>query len=748
VSQTKPGPDRVLGPEAREATRVHPSRHQDRHRPDLFARLQSALPLLVVYFLFATLYAWQASRRPVPTIFTDELELTQLSRAIAATGEAARRGEPFGQLSLLPYLLAPVWWLGKTTAAYATAKVVLVLMMTAAVFPAYGIARLVVPRWYALAAAAASIAIPAMAYSPILVKEPLAYPLSTLALLLIARLLVHPTWKGAALALAVSGAAALTRTQLAILFVVFALAVLWLAWDSEPGRRWRDTFSTWDWVGGVVLLIGIAVVFSALVGHLSQSWAITTKAYKGRIFDHATWALGALAIGVGVLPLILGLAALARPRGEPRTRGTTAFVVTSVVALGVFLWYAGIKGAYLSTVFSTIVAERDLIYLAPILFAGTALTIHRGAGRWWAIAVAAAVTVFVVQRPPLHLTEYPYYEAHGLEIAAFANRELGWSEDGIRRALWVVCILAVALAVAFKLLRRGSRAFRAVAATSAVLVLGWSLTTEVYAARGETHLSRQIDDVLPRPLNWVDDATRGGSVVVIGQGITDPTGIQETEIFNKSFKKLWSIDGTAIKAGAPVLTPNLQAADGTLWPPPGTKYALALNGVELQAPLVRQVGSMRLYRLPEGPLKLAAAVTGIQSDGWMAAPDASSSATASYTRYDVAHDGAGLAVVTLSRVASCPKTEAPGRVTVKIGPVGVSPDQEPKIARVTAVKRGLVKPCSATGFSLSVPNRPWRMEVSIKPTFVPQEVDPVRFSDRRHLGAVVTRIGFQPLFGG
>jgi len=751
VSQTKqPGPEHALGPEAAQnaARAGRPNRRGEPRWPELSARLQNALPLLVVYFLFATLYVWQASGRPVPTIFTDELELTQLSRAISATGEAARRGQPYGQLSLLPYVLAPVWWLGKTTAGYATAKVLLVLMMTAAVFPAYGIARLVVPRWWALAAAATSIAIPAMAYSPIFVREPLAYPLSTISLWLIARLLVRPTWKGAAFAIVACLAAALTRTQLAILFVVLALALLWLAWESRSGRRWRATFGTWDWIGGAVLVVGIAVVFSALVGHFSQSWAITTKQYKGRIFDHATEALGALAIGIGVLPLVLGLAALVRPRGEPRTRETSAFVATSVIALAVFVWYTGIKGAYLSTVFSTIVAERDLIYLAPLLLVGTVLAIHRGVGRWWAIAVAAVVTFYVVLAPPLHLSEYPYYEAHGLEIAAFANRVLGWSEDGIRRGLWIVCVLAVALAIAFKLLRRGSRAFTVVAATVGVLVIAWSLTTEVYAAKGETHLSKQIDKALPKPLNWVDDATGGGSVVVIGQGITDPTGIQETEIFNKSIKHVWSIDGTAIKAGAPVLTPDLQAANGKLYPAPGTRYALALNGVELQAPLVRQVGQSRLYRLPPGPMKLAAAVTGIQSDGWMAAPDANTPATASYTRYAVSHDGPGLAVVTLSRVASCPKQEAPGRVTVKIGPVGVGPDKEPKIARVTAVKRGVVRACSATGFSLSVPDRPWRMEVSVAPTFVPQEVDPVHFSDRRHLGAVVTRIGFQPLFGG
>ena len=79
-------------------------------RPDFLARFLSAVPLLVVYFGLAALYAWQASRRPVPTIFTDELELTQLARSIAETGEPARRGEPYGLASLVAYALAPVWW--------------------------------------------------------------------------------------------------------------------------------------------------------------------------------------------------------------------------------------------------------------------------------------------------------------------------------------------------------------------------------------------------------------------------------------------------------------------------------------------------------------------------------------------------------------------------------------------------------------------------------------------------------------
>ena len=290
-------------------------------RPDFLARFLSVVPLLVLYFALAALYAWQASRRPVPTLFTDELELTQLARAIAHTGEPARRGVPYGGFaSLSAYVLAPVWWLGSSTASWAAAKLILVLAMTATIFPAYGLARMVVPKWYALGAAGAAVAVPALAYAPILVEEPLAYPIATLALWLIARTLARPSWGRAAAAFLASAAAALTRTQLAVLFAVFTLGLLWLAWDSEAGRRWRRSWKTWDWVGFAILLVGVAMGFSALMGHLSTSWRETTGFFKDRVFDHGVWALGALSIGIGILRRIGigGCRQQGRARQSPR----------------------------------------------------------------------------------------------------------------------------------------------------------------------------------------------------------------------------------------------------------------------------------------------------------------------------------------------------------------------------------------------------------------------------------------------
>jgi hypothetical protein len=718
-------------------------------RPDFLARFLPAVPLLALYFGLAALYAWQASQRPVPTIFTDELELTQLARAIADTGEPARRGVPYDSLaSLVAYVLAPVWWLGSATESFATAKQILVLAMTATIFPAYGLARMVVPKWYALGAAGAAVAVPALAYSPILVEEPLAYPIATVALWLIARSLERPTRGRLAAAFALCVIAALTRTQLATLVMVLVLGLLWLAWESDAGKRWRSQWSRWDWVGAVTIAIGIAFAFAALMGHLSTAWRNTMFLYKGRIVDHATWAIGALAIGVGVLPVIAGVSALARPKGEVRDSRTRAFIITSVATLAVFVGYAGIKGAYNSTVFATQVVERNLIYLCPVLFAATALAFARGIGRVWAIAGAAIFTIYVVAATPLHL-DFPYYEAHGFSIATLANRKFGWSEGTIENALIVVCVVALVVVVALKLLRPHSVGFTAVAASAAVVVVAWSLTGQVYAAAGERHFSQFLDSGLPKPYDWVQRATNGGSVVVIGQQITDATNIWLTEFFNPSVKKMWSLDGTAQAVGGPILTPDLEEVDGTLTPSPETDYALSVNDVKLQAPIVAHRPDGVLYRIDGQPLQLQEALVGRQTDGWMAGTsDDPNVARASYTRYDVSKDEPGFAAVLLSRTDWCPKRghRQTGHVTVRIGPVGIGPDKQPRIDHVTETRRFNVRDCFAQGTTLTPPGVPWRMELEVSPTFVPKDVDPTS-SESRHLGAVIKRAGFQPLFG-
>ena len=116
-------------------------------------RAYAALPLTTIFIWLAALYAYQSWRHSSPWLFTDELELTQLSRSIAETGEAARRGEPHFFETLYTYLTAPAWWIDSTASAYDLVRYIGVFTMTAVVFPTYFLARTIVGKPAALFAA-------------------------------------------------------------------------------------------------------------------------------------------------------------------------------------------------------------------------------------------------------------------------------------------------------------------------------------------------------------------------------------------------------------------------------------------------------------------------------------------------------------------------------------------------------------------------------------------------------------------
>ena len=124
--------------------------------------------------------ACRAVRVPVvavltPWLFTDELELTQLSRSIADTGEAARRGEPHFFETLYTYLTAPAWWIDSTAQAYDLVRYIGVFTMTAVVFPTYFLARTIVGKRRALFAAAGAGAVPGLRLLELISEEALAY---------------------------------------------------------------------------------------------------------------------------------------------------------------------------------------------------------------------------------------------------------------------------------------------------------------------------------------------------------------------------------------------------------------------------------------------------------------------------------------------------------------------------------------------------------------------------------------------
>lgn len=703
-----------------------------RRRWDERFRVETHVPLLVIFLLLTALYVWQASRREVPTIFTDELETTQLSRSIAETGMPARRGESHDFTSLVPWLTAPIWWIDDVSSAYATVKYVQALVMAAAIFPAYMLARTVVSRPWALFAAAATIAAPALSYAPILVEEPFAYPAATVALWLSVRAVIRPTVVTVATAAAGCTVAAGVRSQLVALFPALVIPLLVLAWNRPRVRRFRATWDRWDWVGAVTLLLGALFFVAALIGHVSAEWETTMALWKSRIVEYGLFAFGAFVIGIGVLPAIALLAAPFRPRAELEDRRTWAFVVVCASAVASVALYGGLKGAYVSTVLASLSVERNLVYLAPLAFAATALLLERRTGSIWALLAATGAVLYVVVDTPMRLDQYPYYEAHGLSILAFANRVLVWPEATIQAWLVGIAIGSGALLIAVTRLRSRPSWALGVGISVVAAVLTWNLTNEVYAANGERRFSDQLAANFAPDPEWVDETVGDATVTIVGQQHIDPTGIWLTEFFNRSVTQVWSVDPTspAPPPGA-TQTPDLVSEDGDLEPSPGTDYALAVNGVRLQGELVteRPDGTTRLYRL-NGPFRLAENQTGVFGDGWMGA-------RAAYNRFAVADDGPGFARVTLSREAFCTEAPLPSRMTIRIGPVGIGADRQPALTSVTDTRVVRVAPCQAQTVLIRPPDLPWRVEVEAD-TFVPADVD-ANLSDRRELGA---RVGF------
>jgi len=692
-------------------------------------RLLAAVPLLSVFLWLCIVYAVEAWAHSTPWLFTDELELSQLSRAIAATGHAARRGETHSFDTLWTYVTAPAWRIDDTQTAYATVKYMAVMIMMLTAFPAYALARLLVSRLAALFVAGAACAIPAMAYSSMIVEEPLAYPYSTLCLYLFVRTLVRPTRSWVAGTVVAAGLAPLVRGELVVLWAVLALSLIVLGWRTERARDWRARWEARDWVGLVVLLLGAGLVVSAVLGKASLEWLISTDHYKSRLFDLGLNAAGALTIGLGVLPLIAGLASLWPGEGERPTRELAAFravLGASVVSFGI---YTAVKSTYVSTTFGTYTYERNLIYLAPLLFVGTALWLERRNFNPVAVALAAVVALYLLLTTPYEIVQDGSYNAPGLAILQGANRYLRLDQTGAKIGLVLLVGLSVVLLLAPRLLRRGA-VWLAVGVAAAVVT--WNLTGELsFAAQSNRAADNSVNNVRT-PFTWVDDATGGKPTLYIGQQMyPDQTGEWLLEFWNphSMVGRVWSLDGTAQGPG-PTLTPDPSLPAGALSHDPHYPYVIEEGGINVDGHVVathKHVtgGSLQNWRLVkiDPPLRLRSFVTGLYADGW-------SGTASSYTHF--AAGQVGRVRIRVDRGGP----DIVAHVTVRVGPIVIGDDKQPHVGEPATIKRFDVRGNDSRRLVLPAPGEHFRVETTVSPTFRPE-------NDNRDLGVRVS-YGYLP----
>jgi hypothetical protein len=677
-------------------------------------RALAALPILGLVIVILTFYGYEAWLRKTPWLFSDEDEWAQISRAIATTGHAARRGVPISYKSLYAFLIAPMWWIKNTHTAYTAIKYLDAVVMCAAALPTYFLGRMLVSKRSALAAAVLAIAIPGMSYATFIIPEPLAYPWFALCSWLIVRALATQRRRDIVVAIVFTLIATQVRDELVLLVPTFAVAAAGL-WVTGPrGRSLRRNWTRSDTLGAIVLLVGAIMLVNRVVLDHSYEWWYASTYFRAKMIHLGLTSVSALAIGLGLLPAICGLVALRlRERsGDPAYRAFAAFLATSILFVSL---YAATKAAYLSTGFSTLTEERNLIYLSPLLLVATMLVLESRRPSLWVLIAAAAFVLWLVVKEPYQLG--PYYEAPGYSILTLFNTHWNWDLSHLHWGLFTVWVIGLALLVA-------APRFRGMKTVTVMLLLTWLLTGEMQATYGNVHLADEFRAASPRHLNWVDQRTHGQGVTYLYANASDNNGLWLTEFWNRDLKHVDSLDGTAAGPG-PTGGPSLVSADGTLSEDTGTPYVLVNNGVLVQGQAIANFGPMILFRV-HGTWKLVHETIGVTSDGWV-------STKAAWTYFP---KQSGVLTVDLRRTAF--DGVAPfAHATIVAGTVKLDPknSNEPVLKQVFAVRHAIVKngPNSDVQVHIDVARAPVRVVVTIpeSDTFVPSA------SDTRKLGAQI-----------
>jgi hypothetical protein len=703
--------------------------------PSRLDRFIALVPAFVAALILLAMLLWETSALKTPVIFGDELEWTMVSRSIAHTGHGARLGVPTGFRSFFAYVIAPMWWLPSVHAAYTGVKYLQMLMMAAAAIPVFLLARTLVSTRWAAAVALGTLCTSAYVYGPLILPEAMAYTWFMVTAYVAVQALAGRgrRWSVAAVALALLGIGVRNQLAMAVGALALAAAALWVV--GPRGQRFRRGWSAADHAGAVLLLVGAFVVLNRYGSPHVQQWSEVTQSWKGRIWNLGLESGSALAIGLGVLPAIGGLASLWVPerRDDPQWRAFAAFLGGSIVAFGA---YTGVKAAYNSIHVFTLVEERNLVYLQPLLLLGTAIVFSARRVWWPGIAAAGAAVAALVLGYGYQLS-FPYTESPGYGITAMANRFFYWNQGQIRIALAVVVLISVALLLLHRHPRLPELPRGIVLAAVAVGVAVWMATAQVTTARGVQSAARRslsgLAAIHAEPLDWVDRLTHAQGTTYLGQNLnlSQPLGLWLTEFWNPSIEHAYTLDSTYPGPG-PSITPGLAKANGELTGDPGLPYVLTDNGIEMiGAPLV-QHGSLILYRVRH-PWRLRQSQSGISPDGWTVGTGANTFADGSYAYFGPQTGKGTLTVQAWSTL--CPPKAPRQFATIKVGTVALNSQQKPVVGRVEATRHIRVANCSDKNRYSTLTFHvapPIAVTVHVAPTLRPADYGQ---GDARELGA-------------
>jgi hypothetical protein len=568
--------------------------------PRVLAR-SLALPLI---FVAATAYHFLQSRgHATTTVFNDELLYAKLSQSIAAGHGLSIRGEPFFFPALLaPLVQAPAWLISSMPDAYAAAKLLNAAVMSAAVFPAYWLARQLIRPSFALLTAAAAVATPAMFYHGYLMSEAVAYPVFLVAVAVIARALAGRSNRFALEVPAVSLLAVSARVQ----FLVLPLAYLVGVAVCGRGAYRRHVIPA----GVTALLVTALVGLPGVLGQYGQT--STQVGHAPGALAH--WALTdgillAYGLGLAVVPAaVFGLGLmLARPHA-PMER---AVALLTVVCTTIFVGQASLIAAGEAQR----PLERYLFYVTPLFFLAFFAYVERGAPRRFlcsGLGCIGALLLSSVSLPGMTGTAAFFFDAPTLTGFARAAFYLGFPNASL---LYVALPLALALlAFMLPLTRRVAPHFFALVAIGLMGTAGTAVYATDRLATGWNARTFGSD-----PQDWLDRSGLGPARYLSLPKSNDFLGTQ-VETWNRDLQGIVVLAKPAPDP-YPVEAAHV-APDGTLViagrPTQPQVLVVNVNGsaIDLEGRVVaRPRDGLVAYRIPANA-HVRSLARGLSPDGW------------------------------------------------------------------------------------------------------------------------------------
>jgi hypothetical protein len=505
------------------------------------SRLRRPGYLLGALVLGSTLVRFAAARGVhTPWIMADEVIYAELGESLYGSGRFEVLHEHIGFFGLVfPALVGGPLSVLDLERGYYWLKLLQALVMSLTAVPVYLWTRsLARPAW-AFVAAALTVAIPGLAYSGLVMTEVAFYPALVLAAWALARALERPTLANQGWLVAACALAAMTRLQAFVLLPVFVTAVaLKVVLDGRP----RDALRLWPAAAGLVALAGAWAGWrlaadgnlSALFGAYSPAGETSYPASEA--LRYALYHAGDLVLMTGVVPLcaVVLLLGLRRERG-----GLTAYISTT---LSLCAWLVVEVGVFASRHVG-LLAERNLLPLAPVAFVGLAVWLDRGAPRP-TLATALAATGAVALVVALPMSRFAILAA--LPSAFTLQPLIEYAERHPDAHVDLIATLAAAgLAAAFALV---PRRFVAILPALLAALFVW---ISIDASREIVERDRVVQASSTGPdRRWIDRGA-DGPVSYLFIGDTNWPAVWQNVFWNRRIERVYDLGPISVPGGLP-----------------------------------------------------------------------------------------------------------------------------------------------------------------------------------------------------